>query len=452
MQEKNLQTIFQAQKAFFYSDATKSYGFRIKQLKKFKKVIKENGKSLCDSVYQDFQKPVEETYISEIAMIIRELNHSINNLKKWMRKKKVATNLTNFLGKSYLFPHPLGKNLIIGAWNFPYSTVFTPLIACIAAGNTAIIKPSEIAPHSSNAIKGLIKDNFSREYITVIEGGVEVSSSLLALPFDHVFFTGSTQVGKIVMEACAKHLSRVTLELGGKSPAIVDKDADIKKAAKKIVFGKGSNSGQNCIAPDYVYAHEKIQDSLLEALKDAYHQLYPSEKHIASIVNEKNFQRLNTILNQEKIYFQLPHKREDKFIPPTIIYPANWEKPAMKEEIFGPILPVLTFSRIDEVIKTINQREIPLALYYFGKMNWPSIEKGIQFGGGTVNDTLLHFANPNLPFGGVGSSGTGCYHGYSGFKTFSHFKSIFRKGKWPDFSFRYPPHDGKKMKWIRKLF
>lgn len=453
MDQADFTSIFNQQKEFFQTGKTFDYNFRITQLKQLKKALKSEEKLLTDAVYKDFQKPANEAFITEIGATLHEIDHSIKHLKRWMRKKRVSTNLVNIPGRSYRIPHPLGSNLIIGAWNYPIFLVLGPLVGCIAAGNTAILKPSELAPHSSSALKEIMEKYFSKEFIAVIEGGVDATQNLLQQPFDHIFFTGSTRVGKIIMKAGAEHLSKVTLELGGKSPAIVDQDADVKMAAKKIVFGKGVNAGQTCIAPDYVMVHVSKKDALLEALKKTYDQFYPTLDHVTSIVNKDHFERLNKIIQQEKVYHQKKYDKErERVIPPTIIYPTDFNQPVMQDEIFGPLLPVMTFGKIDEVVQAVNSRSHPLSLYYFGKGNRKMIEEKIQFGGACINDTLLHIVNPNLPFGGVGKSGQGSYHGYSGFETFSHFKSVLKKGTWIDFSFRYPPYDAKKMKWVRWFF
>jgi aldehyde dehydrogenase (NAD+) len=441
----DIQNSIQLQKEFFNSNTTKDVYFRIETLKKLKNLLKENEDKLYTAIYTDFRKSEFETYLTEISLIYNELNDSINNLKKWSKRKRVRTNLANFPAKSYIIPEPLGTILVISAWNYPILIALTPVISAIAAGNTVVLKPSEIPQNTSKMLSQLINANFNKNYLTVIEGGVEITTELLQQKWDKIFFTGSTSVGKIIYKAAAENLTPVTLELGGKSPTFVLADCNIQITAKRIVWAKFLNAGQTCIAPDYLLVEKRVEIELLEALKKEIQEFYPQSEHInenyVQIVNDKNFDRLKQLIPVEKIYHGGKINKENRSISPTLLHNMNFEDGIMKDEIFGPILPVISFENLENVIAKIKEREKPLSLYIYSK-NKKIIKKilyEISFGGGAINESLVQLSNPNLPFGGVGASGIGNYHSKAGFDTFTHYKSILHKTSWLEPNIKYTP-------------
>jgi len=441
----NIQNSIQLQKEFFNSNATKEVNLRIDTLKKLKLILKENEEKLYTAIYTDFKKSEFETYLTELSLIYNELNDAIKNLKKWSKQKKVRTNLANFPAKSYIIPEPLGNVLVISAWNYPYQIALIPTISAIAAGNTVVIKPSEIPNNTSKILAELINANFDKKHLTVIEGGVETTTELLQQKWDKIFFTGSTPVGKIIYKAAAENLTPVTLELGGKSPTFVLADCNIKITAKRIVWAKFLNAGQTCIAPDYLVVEEKIKEQLLLALKKEIENAYPNNKEVqenyVQIVNDKNFSRLKQLILTDKIYHGGETNPENRSISPTLLCNINFEDSIMQDEIFGPILPIISFENLEDVIKKTKEREKPLALYIYSK-NKKVIKKilhEISFGGGAINESLVHLSNPNLPFGGVGASGIGSYHSKAGFDTFTHYKSILHKTSWIEPNIKYLP-------------
>lgn len=449
---------FQTQKAFFDSNSTKSVEFRKKQLKKLLQVLHQNEELMNKAIYKDLKKSKFEFLETELGLIYSELKYTIDHLKQWSTKKYVPTNLVNFPATSYIIPEPLGTVLIIGAWNYPFLLSIHPLVSAIAAGNTAIVKPSEIAPHSSKVIADIINSNFEPNYIYVQEGGVSESTELLKLQLDKIFFTGSTAVGKIIYEAAAKNLIPVTLELGGKSPCFVFDDAPIDVTAQRIVWGKFINAGQTCVAPDYLVVDQKIKTKLIAAIQKHIQKIYGNSPlgspHLSKIVNENHFQRLSQLLDQDKIVFGGELSKDKHLISPTVMDQIEFDHSIMEEEIFGPILPIITFNQVEEVISEIKKRPKPLSLYAFtiSKKNKNRILEELSFGGGIFNETLVHLANHHLPFGGVGSSGMGSYHGKFGFDNFSHFKSIIDKPTWFEPSFKYPPFSKWKFNILKKLF
>lgn len=449
------QDILTQQRDFFNSQKTKSLSFRKMHLQRLKEIIINNEDFLYQAIYRDFGKSKADTYLTEISMIIKDIDYFLKNLTSLVRPRRVSTNFANQLGSSKIYPEALGCTLIIGAWNYPYQLSFSPMIAALAAGNTCIIKPSETAENAMKAIATIINENFPKEYIYVAEGGVPEITEILKLKFDKIFFTGSSKIGKIVYEAAAKHLTSVVLELGGKSPVIVTSSANFEVAAKRIVWGKFLNAGQTCVAPDYLLVDEKIKDSFLDSLK-FYIQKFnyqPDAEHYTQIINEQNFERLTKFIDPEKIFCGGKTERSKRFIEPTVLQNITWEDAVMQEEIFGPILPVLTFKNFNEALLHIADREKPLAAYLFTdnaeeKKNFTS---KISFGGGCINDVVMHLSNDHLPFGGVGNSGMGNYHGAFGFETFSHQKAILDRVTWGEPDFKYPPYSAKKMRWIRKF-
>ena len=452
-----IQEIYNKQHDFFNSNKTKDVSFRIEQLKKLKKILKANEDLFYEAIYEDFGKSEFETYASELALIYHEINNFIKNIKKWSKPKKVSTGFSNFPAKSYIMPEPFGKTLVIGAWNYPYQLSLLPAITSLAAGNTVILKPSELSANTSKVMNKIIGDNFAKDYFCVVEGGVKETTKLLEYRFDKIFFTGSTHVGRIIYQAAAKHLTPVTLELGGKSPTFVLADTDIKMSAKRIVWAKFLNAGQTCVAPDYVLVDKLIELEFLKALKSEIKQHYKNQEDISEnylrIINTNNFDRLIKLIDNDKIFFGGKTNREKRFISPTILQDISFEDKIMKDEIFGPILPVLSFTNLDEAIKKVKENPKPLACYIYSK-NRKTIDKllkEISFGGGAINDSLMHLSNSKLPFGGVGLSGIGSYHGKAGFDTFSHNKSILDKPFWLEPNIKYAPYSKKKMKMIKWL-
>ncbi|OEH94572.1 aldehyde dehydrogenase [Bacillus solimangrovi] len=439
-----VEEIIEKQKSYYYSQKTKPVSFRLKQLQALKDGIKKYETDVNDALKKDLNKSEFEAYSTELGIVYEEISFSIKNLKKWVKPKKVKTALTHVGSKGYIMPEPYGVTLIIAPWNYPFQLALSPLVGAIAAGNTAVLKPSELTPTVSAVITRIISEVFPSEYIEVIEGGVETSQTLLEQPFDYIFFTGSVPVGKIVMEAASKQLIPLTLELGGKSPCIVHHDANIKLAAKRIVFGKYTNAGQTCIAPDYLLVHENVKEALVEEMKQVVAEFYGSEPikddKYGKIVNEPHFDRVASYLNDGQIVFGGKTDRDTLKIEPTFIEGASWDSPVMQDEIFGPIFPMFTYSDLSEVIEKVNNRPKPLALYLFTQSDEVErlINSSISYGGGTVNDTLMHIATPYLPFGGVGESGMGSYHGEGSFHAFSHMKSVLKQTTRFDMSFRYP--------------
>lgn len=455
--EKMYSAITQKQREFFNSNTTKDIKFRKNQLKKFLSILQSNEEALNEAIYKDFKKSAFDNYATELSIIYAEIKLSIKKLNRWAEKLYVRTNLANIPGKSYIIYEPLGINLIIGAWNYPYLLSLHPAVSAIAAGNTVIIKPSELAMNSSQIMAKLINENFDENYFHVIEGGVTETTNLLKEKFDKIFYTGNSQVGKIIMKAAAENLSPVTLELGGKSPAIVTDSASIKMTAKRLVWGKFLNGGQTCVAPDYLMVDQSIKSKLIEELKKQIEKIHGANPQRSEafprIINPRHFERLIKLINNEKVILGGHSDRDDLYIAPTLMDRVNWEDAVMKEEIFGPILPILEYSDLNEAITQIKAQPKPLALYLFtgsSKIK-KKIFHEISFGGGALNETIMHLANPNLPFGGVGNSGMGNYHGEHGFRAFSHQKSIIEKANWFEPFVKYPPYSKLKLSILRKL-
>ena len=451
----NFEEILADQRTFFNSLKTRPLQFRKRNLEKLREVIRKNEDFLYEAVYKDFSKSKFDTYTTEISFVLKDIEYYLKNLNSLAKPKKVKTNLANQLGKSRIYTDPLGCTLVIGAWNYPYQLSLSPMIAALAAGNTCIVKPSEVAEHTMKAMAKIINENFPKEYLFVVEGGVEEITEILKLKFDKIFFTGSTKVGQIVYEAAAKNLTPVTLELGGKSPAIVTSDADFDVAAKRIVWGKFLNAGQTCVAPDYILVDEKVKDSFLDALRAQIIKFdyQPGAEHYTQIINQRNFERLIRFIDREKVYLGGNYDLQKKYIEPTVLHNINWDDKVMQDEIFGPILPVLTFKNFNEALLTISEKDKPLAAYLFTKNSEEKeqFKSKISFGGGCINDVVMHLSNDHLPFGGVGNSGIGNYHGKFGFETFSHQKSVLERVTWGEPDIKYPPYTEKKLNWIKKL-
>ncbi|MGZ4047903.1 MAG: aldehyde dehydrogenase [Bacteroidia bacterium] len=444
-----------SQRLFFNSNATKNIDFRITQLKKLKSLLQENESKLYKAIYSDFKKSEFETYATELGLLYHDIDEAIKKVKSWSRKKRVKTNFANFPARSIIIPEPLGVSLIIGAWNYPYLLSLSPVVAAIAAGNTVMLKPSEISSGTSAIMAQLINQNFTENYFTVIEGGPKETSALLEIKFDKIFFTGSVPVGKIIYQAAAKNLTPVTLELGGKSPAFITKECNLKETVKRLVWAKFLNAGQTCIAPDYVLVDEKIKELFLKTVKEQIKKFdykFENENYV-QIISDKNVARLEALIEKDKIYYGGIVDSKTRYISPTILTAVTFDDAVMKDEIFGPILPVISYSKIEDAIKEVKARPKPLSCYVFTSDE--NIKKKIlfelSFGGGAVNDAVMHISNSHLPFGGVGDSGTGSYHGEAGFKAFSHYKSILEKPFWFEPDFKYSPYSKKKFAWIKRF-
>ncbi len=449
METNPFHALFENQQSFFYSGKSRSLNFRQQALKKLRSAILMYEEEIYEALYEDLHKSKFESYATEIGFVLEELGFQIKKLKKWVKPYRVSTPLTSFPAKSYYIHEPLGTVLIISPWNYPFQLMMAPLIGAIAAGNTVIIKPSEIAVHTAVVLERIINSTFNKEYVHVVNGGADVSQQLLRLKFNHVFFTGSPHIGRLVMQAAAKNLVPVTLELGGKSPCIVDKNVQLRLSARRIVWGKLLNAGQTCIAPDYLLVHASVKDQLIEELKRAIKRFYGKEiennPDYPHIISKPNMERLRALLQGAKIVYGGKSDLETKYFEPTILDQVTFDLPVMKQEIFGPIIPVISYTDEDEMIKLINRNERPLALYIFS--NDPKFQQkmrdAIPAGGVSINDTLMHIVNNKMPFGGVGNSGIGQYHGYFSFETFSHKKAVVKRGTWMDVPIRYAPFKNK---------
>ncbi|MFR1707523.1 MAG: aldehyde dehydrogenase [Clostridium sp.] len=455
---KDVNKIIEDHHRFYESKKSRDINFRINQLKNLKTGIKKYESRIYEALYKDLGKCEFESYTTEVGFVLSSISHTIKNLKSWAKEEKVKTPLYLFPAKSYVISEPYGTVLIIGPYNYPFQLLIEPLIGAIAAGNCVVLKPSENVPNISKIITEMITEIFPKEYICSVEGGIETNTSLINGAFDYIFFTGSAQVGRIVMEAAAKNLIPVTLELGGKSPVIVDESADIKVAAQRIIWGKTINVGQTCVAPDYVVVDERIKNEFIEELKTQIENFYGKDaiksKDYGRIVNDRHFQRLKNILDREcdKIIYGGKVDRENRYIEPTLIE-ASWEGAAMKDEIFGPILPIIGYKNLDEVVKRIKKLPKPLALYLFTENQniEEKVLEEVSSGGACINDTITHLANPELPFGGVGSSGIGAYHGKESFITFSHRRSVVRKTTKINIPIIFPPFNKNNLDNIKRL-
>ncbi len=445
-------------RSFYDSGATLSYNFRKKKLEELKKAIIKYEDEINKALFEDLKKSREEAWATETGLLIAELNSAIKNLHKWMKPKKVSTGLVTFPSSAKIYRDPLGVVLIIAPWNYPLQLLLIPLAGAIAGGNCAVLKPSELASATEKIISKIIEETFPENYVKVVTGnGAEAVLAMLNnFRFDHIFYTGSTTVGKEIYKLAAKDLVPVTLELGGKSPCIVCADADIKVAAKRIVLGKFLNAGQTCIAPDYILVHGEVKDQLLNELKITIEKFYSRNPSTSSdfgkIINKNRFQKLVSYLDKEKIFYGGSYDESRLYIEPTLLINISLENDVMKEEIFGPILPVLVFTTTDEAMQMVKQNENPLSFYLFTKNKNTEEEwmQKVSFGGGCINNTVWHFTNENMPFGGIGNSGLGAYHGKNTFDVFTHAKPVLKSSTWIDPSLKYPPFKGK-MKWFKKL-
>tara|TARA_R110002126_G_scaffold13356_2_gene58089 strand:+ start:9130 stop:10503 length:1374 start_codon:yes stop_codon:yes gene_type:complete len=452
-----LQSYLDKQKKFFQTGVTKDISCRIEQLKKLKQILVDNEQLLIEEVHKDFQKSAFETYVTEIGLVTTDINYAIKNVESWSKQQSVSTPLVNFPSKNFIITEPYGSALIIAPWNYPILLALQPLVGAIAAGNTAILKPSELTPNTSSLLEKLISENFDEEFLKVILGGVEESSALVKMDFDYIFFTGSTRVGKIIMRDAAERLTPLTLELGGKSPCIIDKTANLEVSAKRVAWGKFVNAGQTCVAPDYLLVEHSVKAEFLDHVKTAINQLYgddPKESpDFPRIINDAHFDRLAALLSDGETVIGGESDKHTRYIAPTILNNVTLDDPIMQDEIFGPILPVLEYESVEDCIQIINARPRPLALYVFtsDQALEDHILSTISFGGGAVNDTIAQLGNHHLSFGGVGASGFGSYHGKSSFDCFSHKKSVMKKPFWPDFPIRYAPYDDIKLGLVKKV-
>ena len=441
----------QASANYIKTGATKSYAFRKEQLQKLKAAVLAHEKELHDALYADLKKSPEESWVTETGFLLAEINHTLKHLKAWMKPQKVSTNLLNLPGKSLIYKEPLGVVLIIGPWNYPLQLLFTPLVGAMAAGNCAVLKPSEFAPATAAVMKKIIEENFTSEYILYVEGeGAAVVPEMMNhFRFDHVFYTGSTQVGKMIYQMAAAQLVPVTLELGGKSPCVVESDANLKIAARRIALTKFSNAGQMCVAPDYVLVHESVKEQLVKELKKNIEQFFSKDASTSydygKIVNEKQFNRLVNYLQQGRIVHGGNYNASIQYIEPTLIEDIPLETAVMGEEIFGPLLPLISFATFEEAKQIISRHPDPLAFYVFTQSTEKEKQwiEQVPFGGGCVNNASWHLTNFNLPFGGRGNSGIGAYHGRYSFDALSHQKAIMKTPTWFDPDLKYPSFKGK---------
>ena len=440
---ENISKKYEKQKKFFNSGTSKSIQYRINSLKKLKKNISLNENEIINALKSDLGKSETETFFSEIALIYIEINLALKNVKRWSKKRKVSSSLINFLSSDYIIPEPYGVTLNISPWNYPFQLSISPLIGAVTAGNTVILKPSEFSSKTSEIIKKIIENTFENGHVDVILGGPEIGSKLLDFNWDYIFFTGSTNIGKIVAQKAAINLTPTTLELGGKNPCIIDETANLKVASKRIVFGKFLNCGQTCIAPDFILVHESVKKDfikkIIERIKKIYNEDVENSENYSRIINKKHFSRLIKLLEKDKIIYGGKNNPNSNFIEPTLIDGSNFNSSLMKEEIFGPILPVVSYSNKNELKKILDNYKDPLAFYIFSNDKKFSNEliKRYSFGGAAVNDTISQIVNHRLPFGGIRNSGLGSYHGKQSFKTFSFYKPYIVKSNIFDFNAKY---------------
>ena len=431
------------QESYFRSGATLDVRTRKANLVAFEKAVLKWEKPLCEALWKDLHKSYEESYIAEVSILLGEIRTHIRNVGKWTRPQRRPTPMKLFPSRSKIISEPLGTALIISPWNYPVQLLLTPLVGVISSGCTAVLKPSPYVPEVSDVIEKMIRDTFPEEYVAVVQGDRDVNTALLEQRWDMIFFTGSPSFGRAVMAAAAKNLTPVVLELGGKSPCIIDKDADIEVAAKRVAWGKSLNAGQTCIAPDYLMLHKNIKDKFLSELEKAFGELLGDDpqksEHFVRIVNDAAFERLKGYLADGEVVFGGKTDKDERYFSPTVLDHVSPDSPVMQEEIFGPIFPVQTFSSLDEVIRFVSMREKPLALYYFGSQG-DKVLKHTTSGGSCINDVIMHIANENVPFGGVGMSGMGSYHHKRTFDVFTHYRSVISTPTWIDLPFRYMPY------------
>jgi aldehyde dehydrogenase (NAD+) len=454
--DKEVKGILKVHRDYFEMGQTKDIGFRIEQLKRLKCAIQAYEGEIMEALYRDLRKPEFEAYATEVGYVLESIGYTLKHIREWAKGQKVKTPMVHLGAKSFIYPEAYGTVLIIAPWNYPFQLMIEPMIGAMAAGNCIVLKPSEYAPHIGKVMEKMIGEYFDERYVRIISGGREMTTALINNAFDYIFFTGSVPVGKIVMEAAAKNLIPVTLELGGKSPCIVDKHANLAIAAERIVWGKFVNAGQTCVAPDYLLVHKEIKEELLQRLTATIHKFYgdnPADSpDYCRIINEKHLQRLVGFLEHGKIVAGGTYDVADLYIAPTLMDQVTWEDPIMADEIFGPILPIIAYDDLDLAIHRINERPKPLALYLFTENRGiqDTVIKKISFGGGCINDTLSHVASPHIPFGGVGASGIGAYHGKNSFDIFSHHKSVMKRTTKFSIPLAFPPY-GERIHLLKKL-
>lgn len=442
--QADIDQLYKEQKAFFASQKTLSVAFRKEQLRKLRKTILDHQNELEEAVWKDLRKSKEEFYITEINVVITEIDFHLKNISHWSKPQRVPSPYYLFPGKASVYHHPYGTSLIISPWNYPFQLLINPLIGAISSGCTAILKPTPDSPHVSEVMQKMMDVTFESNYIALIQGDIPINEMLLQKPFDLIFFTGSSRVGKIIMKAAAEHLTPVVLELGGKSPCIVDEGTHVDTAAKRILWGKITNAGQTCVAPDYLLVHESVKEKLIGRMQHHLRQMLgesiEKSPYYGRIINDRMFDRLAPLLKEGRVRIGGQSNKKDLYIAPTVLDEVPEQAACLQEEIFGPILPVISFKNIEEALARINTHETPLAYYYFGstRKGRKIIETSLS-GGACINDTLLHLGCQNLPFGGVGNSGTGNYHGYKSFLAFTHEKGVFENVKNIDPPVRYAP-------------
>ncbi|NAY90939.1 aldehyde dehydrogenase family protein [Muricauda sp. JGD-17] len=448
--------VVDAQNAFFTSQKTKSVPFRKQYLKRLKQEIEAREDDICDALHSDFKKPKFEALGTETQIVLAELSMAIKKVARWGRPERVSSSWVHFPSTDWIYSEPYGKVLIIAPWNYPFMLTLVPLVGALAAGNTAVLKPSELSPHTSKVISEIIQKVFPPEYVTVVEGDVEVSKALLAEKWEYIFFTGSTRVGKIIYQSAAEQMTPVTLELGGKTPCIVDETAGIKLAAKRIAWGKFLNAGQTCVAPDYVLVHKKVKDTLVDHLKKNIIKFYgeniKASPDFARISYQKHYEGLKAMLQEQKVLFGGNCDDQERYIEPTLVDEPSMDSALMEDEIFGPILPLISYEKEEDLLQLIGKFPKPLAFYLFSKDKkfQKRVMERYAFGGGTINDVVVQIANKHLPFGGVGHSGIGAYHGKHSFDLFSHKKSLVKRATWLDVPIRYAPYTIP-IRWVKKI-
>jgi aldehyde dehydrogenase (NAD+) len=444
--ESPVNDLVRRQRDYFLSGATRPVSFRTEQLRVLEGLLRRGESALTRAMWEDMRRPPAEAFLGELNIAIAEVRYALRHLQSWVEPRSVATPLVHLPGRSTVHPEPRGLALIISAWNYPIQQLFSPLVGSIAAGGCAILKPSEDSPSTAECIADLIHGAFPEEYVAVVIGGRDLTHEVIRAQMDAIFFTGSPPVGRLIMEAASAHLTPVTLELGGKSPCIVDPDADVAVAARRIAWGKFFNAGQTCVAPDYAYVHRSVFSVTVEGLKASIRDFYgddvESSPDYARIINDRAFDRVERYLGQGQILFGGTRNKATRFIGPTLITEAPSDSPVMQEEIFGPVLPLIPYEDLDQVIDDINRKPKPLALYLFSAN--PAVQEEVvrrtSSGGVTINDTMVHGATTTLPFGGVGNSGFGAYHGKATFDVFTHYKSVMTRALHPDVPIRYPPY------------
>lgn len=455
MTEQEINAIVAAQRKYFQTGATLPVSFRIDALRRLYEAVSGSEKEIHDALRKDLGKSGFESYMCETGLVLEEISYMLKHIRRFAGEKRVRTPLAQFHSRSYKKPSPYGVTLIMSPWNYPFMLTLSPLVDALAAGNTAVVKPSAYSPNTSEVIRQILTKCFEPQYVSVVTGGRAENTCLLHEHFDYIFFTGSQSVGKEVMRSAADHLTPVTLELGGKSPCIVDQTANIRLAARRIVFGKYLNCGQTCVAPDYIYCHRSVRDRLIKEIVKQIRRQFGKKPldntNYGKIINEKHFDRILGLIDKEKVVFGGNSDRDALRIEPTVMDNVTFSDAVMQEEIFGPVMPVLTFDSLDEVIRNVNAMPHPLALYLFtsSKAAAKKVTARCGFGGGCINDTIIHLATTEMGFGGFGESGMGSYHGKTGFDTFTHYKSIVDKKTWLDLPMRYQPYRKMHEKMVR---